>query len=346
MTVSAADAPEIIIKRFRVEPGTVAPGDLVNITWEVEGADEVEITGVGTVGETGQSSLPVTETTVFTLTARNGDQVVSESQTVNVAGETLPEIVEFGASPTTIDGGASSVLSWQVEGADAVEISGIGTVAASGSMAVQPTSTTTYTLTASNEVGEVASVTTVTVRGSVSIVSFTSDKTTVKNPGEPATLSWVVEGAERVELVNFGEVDGSGTQVVNPNGQTLYTLIAYGAGAEAQATVVIDVENENRSPIAAAWSQFGVIAQEGDTSGFGVLHGEGSSDPDGDPITFEWRPIGDQPARVLDPTSPTPTVEFLGKFGVYEFELKVTDDKGFSGYTTIKIRWLTPENVL
>jgi hypothetical protein len=109
--------------------------------------------------------------------------------------------------------------------------------------------------------------------------------------------------------------------------------------------VIIDVEIENRSPIASAWADFAVVGVEGDTSGFGVLHGEGSYDPDTDPITFEWRSVGSRQARVLDPTSKTPTVEFMGGFGEYPFELKVTDDKGFSGYVIVKINWLTASGV-
>jgi hypothetical protein len=344
VTVSADAASEIIIKRFRVEPGTVEAGDLVTIVWEVEGADEVEISGLGIVGTSGQSSLPITETTVFTLTARSGEQTASESQTVQVADQALPQIVQFGASPTTVESGQPSVLSWNVEGADTVEISGIGNVDASGSTSVTPTSTTSYTLIARNAVGEATSVTTISVLGSVRIIEFRSDKTTVAKPGEPATLSWSVEGAERVELVNFGEVSPTGSQTVNPNGQTLYTLIAYGSSGEATATVILDVENENLSPIARAWSQYAVVGQVGDTSGFGVLHGEGSSDPDGDPISYEWRSVGSRTAQVADPSSPTPTVEFLGGFGAYTFELKVTDDKGFSGFTTVVVRWLTPQS--
>jgi hypothetical protein len=257
-----------------------------------------------------------------------------------VADQALPTIVQFSAAPSTIDSGQTSILSWQVEGADTVQISGIGTVEASGSMSVQPTSTASYTLTATNEVGDASSVTTVSVRGSVRIVEFTSNKPTVQDPGDPALLSWVVEGAERVELVNFGQVQATGSQTVNPTGQTLYTLIAYGSSGEATATVIVDVEIENRSPIASAWSDFAVVGQEGDTTGFGVLHGEGSYDPDADPITFEWRSVGSRQGRVLDPTSKTPTVEFMGGFGEYVFELQVTDDKGFSGLTTVRINWL------
>ena len=75
---------------------------------------------------------------------------------------------------------------------------------------------------------------------------------------------------------------------MNPLGQTLYTLIAYGSSGEATATVILDVENENLSPIARAWAQYAVVGQVGDTSGFAVLHGEGSSDADGDPAALDF----------------------------------------------------------
>ena len=66
----------------------------------------------------------------------------------------------------------------------------------------------------------------------------------------------------------------------------------------------------------------------GTTTGLGTLDGSKSYDPDHDPITYQWtgdrQPRGDDP----NPTSATPTVEFSGGYGPYEFELAVTDDKG------------------
>lgn len=58
-------------------------------------------------------------------------------------------IQRFIAVPAEIDAGASTVLSWDVEGATSVEVdNGIGLVAASGSRTVKPTATTHYLLVA------------------------------------------------------------------------------------------------------------------------------------------------------------------------------------------------------
>ncbi|MFL6248155.1 MAG: NHL repeat-containing protein [Thermoanaerobaculia bacterium] len=59
-----------------------------------------------------------------------------------------PVIDTFVATPRSIKPGATSTLSWAVRDATTVTISGIGTVAATGTTIVSPQSTTTYTLTA------------------------------------------------------------------------------------------------------------------------------------------------------------------------------------------------------
>lgn len=57
--------------------------------------------------------------------------------------------ISFTASPTTIDKGGSTKLSWTVKNATGARIdNGVGTVALSGSATVSPAASTTYTLTA------------------------------------------------------------------------------------------------------------------------------------------------------------------------------------------------------
>jgi hypothetical protein len=75
---------------------------------------------------------------------------------VNVvaAGTTRPVINSFTASPGSISPGGSSTLSWNVSGCTHVVIDqAIGTVSLNGTRLVSPTTTTSYTLTAINEVG-------------------------------------------------------------------------------------------------------------------------------------------------------------------------------------------------
>jgi len=75
-----------------------------------------------------------------------------------------PIINSFSANPSTITVGESSTLSWSVTDATSVTIdNGIGSVALTGTTAVNPITTTTYTLTATNTAGSVTAATTITV---------------------------------------------------------------------------------------------------------------------------------------------------------------------------------------
>ncbi len=64
---------------------------------------------------------------------------------------TDPIIISFSADVTTITEGDSATLSWEVTEATAVTI---GLVDLSGFISVSPTTTTTYTLTATNSCGQ------------------------------------------------------------------------------------------------------------------------------------------------------------------------------------------------
>ncbi|MBA7497933.1 hypothetical protein ES704_00667 [subsurface metagenome] len=77
---------------------------------------------------------------------------------------TAPIINSFSALPSTITEGESSTLSWSVTDATSVTIDqSIGSVALIGTTAVNPITTTTYTLTATNAAGSVTAATTITV---------------------------------------------------------------------------------------------------------------------------------------------------------------------------------------
>ena len=75
-----------------------------------------------------------------------------------------PVISSFTANPNYVQSGQLATLSWNVSNADLLSISpSVGSVASTGSFAVIPTYTTTYTLTATNNQGAVSASTTVTV---------------------------------------------------------------------------------------------------------------------------------------------------------------------------------------
>ena len=74
-----------------------------------------------------------------------------------------PIVLNFSASPSAINQGESSTLTWSVSKADTVTITSIGTVTSSGSTIVSPVVTTDYILTATNSAGSVTATATVTV---------------------------------------------------------------------------------------------------------------------------------------------------------------------------------------
>jgi sugar lactone lactonase YvrE len=81
---------------------------------------------------------------------------------VRVATLAAPQVTSFTATPAAIDEGGAATLSWTTTDATSVTISGVGTVAPSGTQVVTPTVTTTYTLTAIGPAGTATA--TVTVR--------------------------------------------------------------------------------------------------------------------------------------------------------------------------------------
>jgi len=91
-------------------------------------------------------------------------------------GGAPPIINIFSASPSTINQGESSTLTWSVSDADTVTITpGVGTVDSSDSIPVSPEVITVYTLTATNSAGSVTATTTVTV-SSVAATGVTLDQ--------------------------------------------------------------------------------------------------------------------------------------------------------------------------
>jgi peptidoglycan-associated lipoprotein len=75
-----------------------------------------------------------------------------------------PVIAEFSIEPSTIERGQSSVLRWDVSGANNVAISnGLGTVPPTGTQRITPQQTTSYILTASGPGGDASRTATVTV---------------------------------------------------------------------------------------------------------------------------------------------------------------------------------------
>ncbi|MEW5718709.1 MAG: NBR1-Ig-like domain-containing protein [Chloroflexota bacterium] len=147
-----------------------------------------------------------------------------------------PNIASFSASATTITAGMAITLNWgAVTGAESAEIDqGIGGVETPGSRVVNPTTTTTYTLTAKCGSNVKTAKVTITVNpapvacsGAPVIVSFSAANPTIK-VGASTTLNWgAVNNADSVEInQGIGGVATPGSASISPITNTTYILTA------------------------------------------------------------------------------------------------------------------------
>lgn len=175
-------------------------------------------------------------TTTYSATASTGTgcQADSAPRTLTVLIPP-PEILAFDAAPACIILGSGSTLSWNIKGATSATIDGTPVNPVSGTMAVSPTATTSYTLVASNSSGSVQAQTTVQVTIPPKVNLFTADPACVVF-GSDSVIRWNVADAASV-TINGTPVDpSSGFITVAPNSETTYTLEATGAGCSPQKT--------------------------------------------------------------------------------------------------------------
>jgi hypothetical protein len=141
-----------------------------------------------------------------------------------------PSIELFRASPDTINTGQISTLNWSVTGAQVVTIdNGIGSVALVGSRAVQPPTSTTFTLTATNEAGSVTATVAVLILAGSTVGNPVIEFTAAYLGGNSWQLNWnVANSTEQIIEPEVGPIPALGsTTVTVPSGQTkTYTLKA------------------------------------------------------------------------------------------------------------------------
>jgi hypothetical protein len=243
--------PQPEISYFKASPTSIKKGDSSELAWETSNTKEVEISGLGKVSLSGTESISPTETTVYSLIARNEKGESAQKEVTVEVGALIPppEILEFSARSS----GGSFKLNWETSNAKEVEISGIGKVELSGSRIVNPARTTTYRLSAENEEGKTAEKE-VTVEVRVSspppkIDYFLASPTSIER-GNASTLNWKTTNAKYVEILRLGKVDRSGTKAVSPTETTNYILVAKNeeGKAEREITVEVNARRAIRSP--------------------------------------------------------------------------------------------------
>lgn len=188
----------------------------------------------------------VTTTYTLTVTGTSGETTSSvvTINRVNPPPPTPPAIYSFYASQYSIAVPDYTTLTWSVaNNASSVYING-QSLATSGSWQVNPSVTTTYTLTVTAPGGTASSQLTINVIPPPTINSFATNASSVVS-GFPALLSWNIGDATSVSINNgVGSVATSGSRMVYPTATTTYTILASGPGGTRTSQVTVSVISE------------------------------------------------------------------------------------------------------
>jgi uncharacterized protein (TIGR03437 family) len=191
-----------------------------------------------------------TSTLIWVVNGLPSQQTTFATSGPGPSPDACPVITNFSVSPTSISAGQTATLSWSVSNAtleNPISITGIGSVAPSGSDALlSPSATTTYTISVQSSTCATvsASVTlTVTTQAAAPVVnSFTVSPTSIA-AGSDASLSWSVSNSSSVSINNgIGSVGSSGSLSVSPSSTTTYTITALNSsGASVSSSVTLTV---------------------------------------------------------------------------------------------------------
>lgn len=349
VSVSTQKAEPVRIVFFAANPNQISSGQSSTLTWNVENATSVTISGIGTVAANGSAPVSPTQTTTYTLTATNG--VNSQTATAVVVVNALQSKLQYCyATPTNIMAGESATLNWATANATSVTIQpGVGPVANSGSVAVSPTQTTTYTITAMGANGTATDSCNITVTVTAGqlprILRFSASPSTI-NSGQTSTLQWAVDNADTVSITSIGTTPLSGTQNVSPTTTTTYTLTATNKTGSVTSTAVVTVSGGTTA--GGTGPMIVVAGGPSQTTNFHVIQLDASASTSSSgnlPLTYEWTQASGAPCAIARSTSSIAIIDMPIQPGVYTFNLRVTDSKGNSSTTLVTVSLVGPPAV-
>jgi hypothetical protein len=249
--VVVVNSPGVQLTSCFASPTNISAGESSTLNWTSTNATSVSISGIGSVALSGSQVVTPTTSTTYTITANGtGGATTTCSVAVTVTAGSLPRIIQFAATPPSINGGQSATLLWVVENATTVSISGVGNVGLGGTQNVSPAATTTYTLTATNSQGSATATATVNVIviPPPTITGFTASPNPSPAPNSPVTLTC---GANNAVSLSIGTALFNGNNasfVVTPNTTTTYTCTATGQNGQTVSQSVTVTVNGSAPP--------------------------------------------------------------------------------------------------
>ncbi len=281
VTVTIPQAPTCDLTASQ---SSITPGQAVTINWSSTHASSRVITNIGSgLPATGSSVVYPSNTTTYTGTFTGAGGTVTCQKTITV---TTPQpqapTCSMNGTPSAINPGQSSTLTWNSSNVSSVSINNIGNgLSANGSQVVWPSQTTTYTGTFIGSNGQqVTCSQTITVNQiqycpsgytgtypncvppqqnnpscSITINNYGNNYNNgYWQPNSAVTISWSSANASWGTINNgLGNVNLSGSRTVYPTQTTTYTGTFYGQNGQSvtcSATVNINtyVPPTNNTP--------------------------------------------------------------------------------------------------
>ena len=261
---ASPDAPTVDIT---ATPIVINEGDQATLSWTSTNANSCFASGGPWSGAktTGSTEVvgPLSITSTYTITCQNSvGQSATDSATVTVIDSPDLPTVTLTANPTTVDEGASTILTWTSTNVTSCQASGgpiniwTGTKAPNANEIVGPLLLdTTFTITCVSPTGQTVSDTAsviVTQLADNPFVSISASPIVVPS-GTQTMLTWNSTNTSNCRA-NGGPWTGpkalNGSEFTQPLSQTTSFTITCenSAGTEVSATVTVSVTTQNNPP--------------------------------------------------------------------------------------------------
>jgi hypothetical protein len=265
------------IDSFSANPSNLTEGEgqSATLSWQVTGGGSIALEIANNRDDTvldvtGQTSVTVTpsQTTTYTLTARNSSGEDTATRTVVVGG--APNISSFSASPAAVRPGDKTELSWEIGGDGEITVTitdqegqvvhqGTGST---GSVEVNPTITTTYTLRAESTFGSDTDTTSVTMLYRLTLEKSGSGRGTVTSDPEGISCGNTCT-SDSADFLDGTEV----TLTAAPSGISRFEGWQ-GACSGSQGTCTVTMDGDKEVTAVFRWLVLSVVIEPRPSGGY------------------------------------------------------------------------------